>query len=151
MASDVKKTVAAGDAVANSMGYTSAANLTASVNDNLASTDELTQRTARNTANDFVNKLTQLVLYQQIDGEYNFDAYRYINKFENTKIAAGNSKQYQRKILTGAETYDANAFIPSKVTYPTGDVATISLYKNDGTLTDYGYQFKKGVTLQPQK
>ena len=151
MASDVKKTVAAGDAVANQMGYTSAANLTASVNDNLSSTDELTQRTARNTAGDFVSKLTQLVLYQQIDGEYNFDAYRYVNKFENTKIAAGNSKQYQRKILTGAETYDANAFIPTKVTYPTGDVATISLYDNNGALSKYGYQFKKGVSLQPQK
>lgn len=151
MASDVKKTVAAGDAVAQSMGYNSAANLVATVNDNLASTDEITQRTARNNATDFVNKLTQLVLYQQIDGEYNFDAYRYVNKFENTKIAAGNSKQYQRKILTGSTTYNPNEFVPTTTTYPTGDVATISLYGTDGNLSTYGYQFKKGVSLQPQK
>ena len=151
MASDVKKTVAAGDAVANSMGYSSAANLVAEVNDNLGSTDEITQRAARNNASDFVSKLTQLVLYQQIDGEYNFDAYRYVNKFENTKIAAGNSKQYQRKILTGATAYNPNEFVPTTTTYPTGDVATISLYDNNGSLSTYGYQFKKGVSLQPQK
>ena len=151
MASDVKKTVAVGDAVANSMGYSSAANLVAEVNDKLGSTDEITQRAARNNATDFVNKLTQLVLYQQIDGEYNFDAYRYVNKFENTKIAAGNSKQYQRKILTGATSYDPNQFVPTTTTYPTGDVATISLYGSDGNLSTYGYQFKKGVSLQPQK
>lgn len=155
---DVKNTVVKnGDALAQQNGAANAQEYINDLNTRMASKDIAVADAGLDAATNFVQKLTKLTLYQEIDGEYLFDAYKYVNKFETSKIAAGNSKQYQRKILTGHETYDATKFVPDKISAPVGEVATISLYKDangsDGNevLTDYGYKFKKGVSIQPQK
>lgn len=149
---NTKNIVQTADELAQSKGAANAASLIDDINSRISTANAVSQDAALQAASDFISKLTLLTLKQQIDGEYNMGAYDYVNKFENIKMPAGNSMQFQRKILTGNESYNANNFIPTKLSEPSGDVTNISLYQTDGTtLSTYGYQYKKGVTLQRQK
>lgn len=75
--------------------------------------------------------------------------------FDDEKVEAGNTKQYIRNIITGADTYDPNMFVPAKATQPKVASTTISLYDRaeDGNviLGQNAYQFKKPLTITAQQ
>lgn len=140
-------TVQTADQIAQSMGYADAQTLLTQLKDAVAN-GGAGSSIANDTASEFAKKLFLLVLEQRIDSDYNLKNYRWINKFELVKMEAGNTKQFIRQIITGAESYEKNKFVPSEISDPLGDTTTISLYadKNE-TLTTYGYKYKKPVVV----
>lgn len=144
--------VSNGDAIAQSKGYADAAAMIESINSDLNSSNGPTKLAAEEDATDFTSKLIYLTLYQTIDGYYRQAAYKFANKFESEKIDAGNTKQFMRIIATGSDNYAEDAFIPSKLSKPQLDSATIQLYNsaNEGTskaLSTYGFKFLKPLTI----
>lgn len=148
-------TVQTADEIAQSMGYDNAQDLLQEIKDAMTNGSIVSQQAAEQTATDFTGKLILLVLYQEIQAEYRLNPYLWINKFESSKIDAGNSKQYIRNILTGGDSFNPNQFVPQKVTNPKIDTATISLYTRDSStlednLTTYGFKYKKPLTISKQ-
>lgn len=121
----------------------------------LKSPDIVAKTQAEFMASDFVNNLLLLVLYQEIQSEYKLEPYKWVNMFDDEKVEAGNTKQYIRNIITGADAYDPNMFIPTKATQPKVASTTISLYDRaeDGNviLGQNAYQFKKPLTITAQQ
>ena len=146
-----------GNNLAQEAGFESAAEFIADTNSKINSADKARSLEAMRAAGDFTSKLTLLTLYQTIDAEYNLGVYDWINKFETTKINAGNSKQYTRDILTGIEDFADAEFNPTTVTNPQCDAYTISLYSanttssQDATLSTYAKRIKKPLTIQRNK
>lgn len=148
-------TVETADQLAQDMGYSDAQEMLQEIKDALNNGSIVSQTQAAKDATDFTGKLILLVLYQKIDSYYRLEPYSWINKFESQKIEAGNTEQFIRNIITGGDTFDANQFVPNKVTNPKVDTTTISLYERDsGTsqdnLTQYGFRYKKPLTISRQ-
>lgn len=153
MADTQATTVKTADELATEMGYENAQDMLTQIKTALDNGTVTSKARATAQATEFTGKLILLVLYQEIESEYRLEPYNWINKFESAKIDAGNSKQFIRNVITGGDTFDENQFIPNKVTNPKIDSTTISLYKRDAatnadTLTDYGFKYKKPLTIQ---
>lgn len=148
-------TVANGDAIAQEAGYANAADMVSAIKNDLASGSPVQVLAATASATDFTSKLILLTLYQTIDSEYRFSAYKFANKFESEKIDAGNTKQYMRLIATGNDSFVEGAFVPGKLSKPQLDAATINLYQSasDGSsisLSTYGFKYLKPITIERQ-
>lgn len=142
-----------GNQLANEAGYDSAGEYIENLRDGINSPNKARSMDASRAAGDFTSKLTLLTLYQAIDGEFNLGVYDWVNKFEMSKISAGNSKQFIRNILTGADNYDENTFNPTTATKPQVDTYTISLYSANttssqpATLSTYAKKIVKPLTI----
>lgn len=146
---------ATGEALSQSKFGKPASTLIKELSVNLKSPDIVVKTNAEWMASDFVNNLLLLVLYQEIQSEYLLEPYKWVNMFDDEKIEAGNTKQYIRNIITGADVYDPNMFVPQKATQPKVASTTISLYDRaeDGNviLAQNAYQFKKPITITAQQ
>ena len=109
---------------------------------------------------DFTAKLLQLTLYQSFSNDYDMGPYSWIDKFETKVINAGNSEQFSRALISGADTYVETNFIPQSLSYPQLDSVTyIKLYKSigNGSSSDaelstintgsLGYKYLKPLTI----
>lgn len=109
------------------------------------------QRAGARAAGAFVSKLSPL-LYEQII--YNSlgtsDVYSWVNKFTGPRLNWGNSIQFSSTFSTGATTYDKTKWIPDATTDPMIEVFVTNFLKNDGTLSETSYQYKKSLSLQPK-
>lgn len=147
-------TVETADQLAQDMGYTNAQEMLSEIKDALTNGTIVSQSQAQAEASEFTGKLILLVLYQEIESRYRLEPYAWVNKFESQKIEAGNTKQFIRNIITGGDTFDENQFVPTKVTNPKIDTATISLYNRDSSgndnLSTYGFKYKKPLTISRQ-
>lgn len=158
MADSIKKTtVRIADDLAREAGHADAQEFITSTSARMRSGTPVDRESAGRAAGDFTSKLTLLTLYQTLQQEYNLGAYDWINKFETTKIEAGNSHLFVRDILTGVENYSETAFTPATVTLPQVDSHTISLYKTnttsgaDAVLWDWAKKIKKPLTILRDK
>ena len=106
---------------------------------------------ARAAALDFTQKLLRLVLYQEIKSEFNLTKYKWIDKFDDERIEAGDGKEYIKNLLTGVDAYVDDAFVPSKVTNPSADAKVIRLYDDNGSLNKYGFKALKPLTIVESK
>ena len=142
-----------GNQLANEAGFESAGEYLESLREGINSPNKARSMDASRAAGDFTSKLTLLTLYQAIDGEFNLGVYDWVNKFEVSKITAGNSKQFIRNILTGADDYNENTFNPTTATKPQVDAYTISLYSTNttgsaaATLSTYAKKIVKPLTI----
>ena len=142
-----------GNQLANEAGFESAGEYLESLREGINSPNKARSMDASRAAGDFTSKLTLLTLYQAIDGEFNLGVYDWVNKFEVSKITAGNSKQFIRNILTGADDYNENTFNPTSATKPQVDAYTISLYSANttssapATLSTYAKKIVKPLTI----
>lgn len=136
-----------GDQVAQDLGAENAKSLIDQTQQNLKSKSARTVLTARQTATDFTSKLLKLMLYQEIKADYDLTKYNWVSKFDDEKIEAGDGKEYIKNLLTGVDTYDENAFVPSSATLPNADSTLIRLYNDDGTLNKYGFKAQKSLTI----
>ena len=142
-----------GNQLANEAGFESAGEYLESLREGINSPNKARSMDASRAAGDFTSKLTLLTLYQAIDGEFNLGVYDWVNKFEVSKITAGNSKQFIRNILTGADDYNENTFNPTSATKPQVDAYTISLYSTNttssaaATLSTYAKKIVKPLTI----
>lgn len=147
-------TVETADQLAQDMGYSNAQEMLSEIKDALTNGTIVSQSQAQADASEFTGKLILLVLYQEIESRYRLEPYSWVNKFESQKIEAGNTKQFIRNIITGGDTFDENQFVPTKVTNPKIDTATISLYTRDSSgndnLSTYGFKYKKPLTISRQ-
>lgn len=147
-------TVQTADQMAQEMGYANAQEMLSEIKDALTNGNIVSQAAAQKAATDFTGKLILLVLYQEIESRYRLEPYNWVNKFESSKIEAGNSKQFIRNVITGGDTFDANQFVPNKVSNPKIDTTIISLYTRDSSnndnLSTYGFKYKKPLTISKQ-
>lgn len=134
-------------------GYENAKDLMESVSENLKSSNDVIRNSAIQRAAEFTEKLTLLILYQEISNDGGLNSkYDWINTFNDGVISQGNSKQYVFQIPTGNENYESDEFNPTKKSLPQNDVHYISIYERDAqgkdVLTKGAYQFKKPLTIQ---
>lgn len=139
------------DEIASDMGYEDGQDLIDQVGPKLASEDTYTRTNATRAAGTFVSKLS-LVLFEQIiyDAIGTASVYNWVNKFNGPTLTYGNSIQFNQTALSTAGTYDKTKWIPDSVTSPFIDTFTGQMYKNDGTLADFAYQYKKSLSLEPK-
>lgn len=139
------------DEIANDMGYESGQDLVDQVGPKLKSNDSYTRNVATKAAGSFVAKLS-LVLFEQIiyDALGTSKVYSWVNKFNGPTLTYGNSIQFNQTALSTAKTYDKSKWIPDAVTSPFIDTFSGQMYKNDGTLADQAYQYKKSLSLEPK-
>lgn len=140
-------TLEVGNDIAKEAGYESAKALIDDTNAKLKSRNATTYSNAKAAALDFTQKLLRLCLYQEIQSEYNLDKYSWVNKFDDIRIEAGDSKEFIKSLHTGIDTYSADAFVPTNATPPSADATRISLYKTDGSVNDYGFKAIKPLTI----
>lgn len=114
---------------------------------NMSSKNDRVALKAQKAAGDLVSELATLILYQNLDAEFDLGVYNWADKFDDEQISAGNSKEFVKNILTGADTFDITKFVPVKLTLPKVKSTLISMYKADGTLASGAYQFKKPLTI----
>lgn len=102
-------------------------------------------------AGDFVAKL-QPVLYQQrlLNSIGTSSIYSWINKFRGENLTWGNDITFVQTYLTNAGNYKITDWIPSRLTGQKLDTFTVQWLKQDGTLTDSSYKYKKSLSLQPK-
>lgn len=139
------------DEIANDMGYESGQDLVDQVGPKLQSADTYTRSNATKAAGSFVSKLS-LVLFEQIiyDAIGTASIYNWVNKFNGPTLTYGNSIQFNQTALSTAGNYDKTKWIPDNVTTPFIDTFTGQMYKNDGSLADFAYQYKKSLSLEPK-
>lgn len=139
------------DEIASDMGYDDGQDLIDQVGPKLASADTYTRSNATRAAGTFVSKLS-LVLFEQIiyDAIGTSSVYNWVNKFNGPTLTYGNSIQFNQTALSNATTYDKSKWIPDSVTSPFIDTFTGQMYKNDGSLADFAYQYKKSLSLEPK-
>lgn len=106
---------------------------------------------ARAAALDFTQKLLRLVLYQEIKSEFNLTKYKWIDRFDDERIEAGDGKEYIKNLLTGVDAYVDDAFVPTTATNPSADAKVIRLYDTNGTLNKYGFKALKPLTIVESK
>lgn len=140
-------TLEIGDQVAQEMGENSAAEFLENQRINARSTNPAKAKNAKAAALDFTTKLLRLVLYQEIKSEFNLSKYNWIEKFNDERIEAGEGKEYIKNLLTGVDSYNADNFVPNTATKPSADAKIIRLYKDDGTISDYGFKALKPLTI----
>lgn len=102
-------------------------------------------------AGDFVSKL-QPILYQQrlLNAIGTDSVYSWVNKFRGEHLTWGNDIVFTQTYLTNAGNYKITDFIPNRITGQKMDVYKVQFLKNDGTLTDTSYKYKKSLSLQPK-
>lgn len=145
--SSKKSTQEFGNQIAQEMGANSAKELLDQAKEGLNSSSIAKQRTSKAVALDFTTKLIKLVLVQEIKSEFNLSKYQWVEYFNDEKIEAGDGKEYIKNLLTGIDSYNKNAFVPQEATPPSADAKVIRLYKDDGTLADYGFKALKPLTI----
>lgn len=107
--------------------------------------------TAKAAALDFTQKLLRLVLYQEIKSEFNLTKYKWIDRFDDERIEAGDGKEYIKNLLTGVDAYVDDAFVPNKATNPSADAKVIKLYDDNGSVNKYGFKALKPLTIVESK
>lgn len=139
------------DEIASDLGYDDGQDLVDQVGPKLASADTYTRSNATRAAGTFVSKLS-LVLFEQIiyDAIGTASIYNWVNKFNGPTLTYGNSIQFNQTALSTAGTYDKSKWIPDNVTSPFIDTFSGQMYKNDGSLADNAYQYKKSLSLEPK-
>lgn len=139
------------DEIAQDLGYDSGQDLVDQVGPKLKSNDSYTRTQATRAAGTFVAKLS-LVLFEQIiyDALGTSKVYSWVNKFNGPTLTYGNSIQFNQTALTTAGSYDKSKWIPDAVTEPYIDTFSGQMYKNDGSLADNAYQYKKSLSLEPK-
>lgn len=106
---------------------------------------------AKAAALDFTQKLLRLVLYQEIKSEFDLTKYKWIDKFDDERIEAGDGKEYIKNLLTGVDAYVDDAFVPTKATNPSADAKVIKLYDDNGSVNKYGFKALKPLTITESK
>lgn len=158
MTENIRRTaIRTADTLANEKGFNNAEEFIHDIRGRMSSNDPVVKSIAERIAGDFTSKLTLLTLYQTIDANYNLRPYAWVNRFETTKLEAGNSKQFIRDILTGVDDYDETKFVPTSSTEPQVDEHTISFFatnttaSSDRTLTPWAKQIKRPLTLKRER
>lgn len=138
------------DDAAKELGYEDAQDLVDSLRDAGKITDVSKRAALERVAGDFVTKL-QPVLYQQrlLSSIGTKSIYNWINKFRGENLTWGNEIVFAHTYLTNAGNYKMTDFIPSRITGQKLDTYKAQWIKNDGTLTNTSYRYKKSLSLQP--
>lgn len=137
----------------NDFGAQDAEIFMSETNDAIRSSNDAIRQSGLARAAEFTKKLTLLMLYQEIDNDATLGSkYSWIERFNDGRIANGNSKQYVAQIPTGSEPYNSNDFIPTKKSLPLVDSHIISIYERNSqgvdSLSSKAYQFNKPLTIQ---
>lgn len=139
------------DEIANDMGFDSGEDLVEQLAPKLESKDTYTRSTATRAAGTFVAKLSLVIFEQIVYGQLGTSSvYNWVNKFNGPTLTFGNYIQFDQTALTTAGTYDKTKWIPDNTTDPLIDRFQGQMYKNDGSLADQAYQYKKSLSLQPK-
>lgn len=146
-----KTTKQIGDEIAQEHGAATAAAYTEGLRQDVKSASTARAASAKAAALDFTQKLLRLVLYQEIKSEFNLTKYKWIDRFDDERIEAGDGKEYIKNLLTGVDTYVDDAFVPTTATNPSADAKVIRLYKDNGQLSDYGFKALKPLTITESK
>lgn len=138
------------DKTAKELGYEDAHDLIESLKDAGKINDVSKRAALERVAGDFVAKL-QPVLYQQrlLSSIGTKSIYSWINKFRGENLTWGNEIVFAHTYLTNAGNYKMTDFIPNRITKQKLDTYKAQWIKNDGTLTDTSYRYKKSLSLQP--
>lgn len=136
---------------AKEKGYSNADDYIKSIKSGLNSDNAVLSTKALKNAGDLITKLSTVLYQQKIEDNIGTSSvYGWVNKFAKTTLPWGNTKQLSQTVLTGAGSYDPNAWIPQSETKPQlNDTFLISFLKADGTNTTTAYKYKKSLTLQP--
>lgn len=137
--------------IAKEMGFDNAKQLIEETAKNVKSSNRATSQKARAIAAEFTKQLALLILYQEIEKPSIPAKYNWAEKFNDTMIQNGNSKEFIAPIYTGNGVYNADEFIPTKATSPIIETKIISMYveQANGTrqLAPNAYQYRKTLTL----
>lgn len=149
--SNKKTTIQIANELANESGAKNAVEYIDTLKEDVNSKSTARAASARATALDFTQKLLRLVLYQEIKSEFNLTKYKWIDKFDDERIEAGEGKEYIKNLLTGVDIYVDDAFVPSKATNPSADAKVIKLYDDNGDVNKYGFKALKPLTIVESK
>lgn len=107
--------------------------------------------TLERAAGDFVAKL-QPILYQQrlLNAIGTSSIYSWVNKFRGENLTWGNDIVFTQTYLTNAGNYKITDFIPTALTGQKLEAYKVQWLKDNGTLTDTSYRYKKSLSLQPK-
>lgn len=138
------------DEFAKELGYEDAGDLVDSLKEAGKISDVSKRAALEKAAGNFVAKL-QPVLYQQrlLSSIGTKTIYSWINKFRGENLTWGNDIVFAHTYLTNAGNYKMTDFIPSRITDQKLDTFKAQWLKQDGTLTDSSYRYKKSLSLQP--
>lgn len=140
------------DKIANDMGSDSAQDLVESIATRLTSDNPSHARAAARAAGSFVSKLAPVLFEQVIYNSLgSSDVYSWTNKFTGVTLTFGNEIQYSSTYSTTANNYDASKFIPDATTDPLIETFAVRFLKNNGSLSDTSYRYKKSLSLQPKQ
>lgn len=140
------------DEIAREMGYEDAQDVVDTLQRGSTGNISINERgRLERVAGDFVSKL-QPVLYQQrlLNSIGTSSIYSWINKFRGENLTWGNDITFVQTYLTNAGNYKITDWIPQRLTGQKLDTFTVQWLKNDGTLTDSSYKYKKSLSLQPK-
>lgn len=151
MADTKKTTKQIADDIASENGAKNAVEYIDNLKSDVNSKSTARAASARAAALDFTQKLLRLVLYQEIKSEFNLTKYKWIDRFDDERIEAGDGKEYIKNLLTGVDTYVDDAFVPTAATNPSADAKVIRLYDDGGTLNKYGFKALKPLTIVESK
>lgn len=146
-----KTTKQIGDELAQEHGAKSASAYTESLRQDVKSASTAKSTSAKTAALDFTQKLLRLVLYQEIKSEFNLTKYKWIDRFDDERIEAGDGKEYIKNLLTGVDEYKDDVFVPSAATNPSADAKVIRLYDSTGAINKYGFKALKPLTITESK
>lgn len=140
------------DEIAREMGYEDAQDVVDTLQRGSTGNISINERgRLERVAGDFVAKL-QPILYQQrlLNSIGTSSIYSWINKFRGENLTWGNDITFVQTYLTNAGNYKITDWIPSRLTGQKLDTFTVQWLKQDGTLTDSSYKYKKSLSLQPK-
>lgn len=149
--SNKKTTIQIANDLATESGAKNAVEYIDSLKGDVNSKSTARAASARSAALDFTQKLLRLVLYQEIKSEFNLTKYKWIDRFDDERIEAGDGKEYIKNLLTGVDTYVDDAFVPTTATNPSADAKVIRLYDDNGSLNKYGFKALKPLTIVESK
>lgn len=137
--------------IAKELGAEDATTFVADTARDLQSENTATARNAARAAGTFVSKLSPLLFEQIVYNSIGSSSvYGWVDKFKGPRLNWGNSIQFSNTYATGATTYDKTKWIPSSTTDPLIETFTTNFLKQNGTLSDTSYQYKKSLSLQPK-
>ena len=141
--SNKKTTIQIANDLASESGAKNAVEYIDSLKGDVNSKSTARSASAKAAALDFTQKLLRLVLFQEIKSEFNLTKYKWIDRFDDERIEAGDGKEYIKNLLTGVDAYvDTN---------PSADAKVIRLYDDNGTLNKYGFKALKPLTIVESK